>query len=114
MSDASDPRSLLQRLNLRWRGRARAPLILQTEAAECALACLAMIAGAHGQRYSLAELRAAMGKGGKPAKAGKRAKAAPAEGGKTRKKAAIKFRDSSGNTWTGRGRAPRCAPTGGE
>jgi DNA-binding protein H-NS len=56
---------------------------------------------------SLAELRAAMGKGGKPAKAGKRAKAAPAEGGKTRKKAAIKYRDSSGNTWTGRGRAPR-------
>lgn len=58
MSETADPRSLLQRLHLRWRARAPVPLILQTEAAECALACLAMVAGAHGQRYSLAELRA--------------------------------------------------------
>lgn len=36
----------------------QAPLILQTEAAECGLACLAMIAGYHGHRIDLATLRA--------------------------------------------------------
>ena len=33
------------------------PLVLQTEAAECGLACLAMIAGHHGHRIDLATLR---------------------------------------------------------
>lgn len=35
----------------------RLPVIEQTEAAECGLACLAMIAGYHGNRSGLAELR---------------------------------------------------------
>lgn len=35
----------------------RLPLILQTEASECGLACLAMVAGFHGHSVSLAELR---------------------------------------------------------
>lgn len=34
------------------------PLILQTETAECGLACLAMVAGHHGHRIDLATLRA--------------------------------------------------------
>lgn len=42
---------------LRFSGRARTPLILQTEAAECGLACLAMVAGHHGHRTDLASLR---------------------------------------------------------
>lgn len=50
--------SLLERLNLGWRRGSRLPLILQTEGAECALACLAMVASFHGQRCDLAELRA--------------------------------------------------------
>src|SRR5258708_6392989 len=33
------------------------PLVLQTEAAECGLACLAMVAGYHGARIDLAALR---------------------------------------------------------
>ncbi|HSD68658.1 MAG TPA: peptidase domain-containing ABC transporter [Woeseiaceae bacterium] len=33
------------------------PLILQAEAAECALACIAMVAGYHGRHVTLAELR---------------------------------------------------------
>ena len=37
--------------------RHRTPLILQTEAAECGLACLAMIVGYHGLRIDLATLR---------------------------------------------------------
>jgi ATP-binding cassette subfamily B protein RaxB len=36
---------------------AQVPLILQTEAAECGLACLAMVAGAHGLHTDLATLR---------------------------------------------------------
>ena len=36
----------------------RAPVILQSEAAECGLACLAMVAGFHGHRIDLATLRA--------------------------------------------------------
>ena len=36
----------------------RAPVILQSEAAECGLACLAMVAGFHGHRVDLATLRA--------------------------------------------------------
>jgi ATP-binding cassette, subfamily B, bacterial CvaB/MchF/RaxB len=34
------------KLALGW--RARVPMVLQTEAAECGLACLAMLAGYHG------------------------------------------------------------------
>jgi ATP-binding cassette subfamily B protein RaxB len=38
-------------------GRPRVPLVLQSEAAECALACLTMVVGAHGHRTDLATLR---------------------------------------------------------
>src|SRR5438034_309613 len=38
-------------------GRRRLPVIRQTEAAECGLACLAMIAGYHGHRIDLNTLR---------------------------------------------------------
>ena len=38
-------------------GSARVPIILQTEAAECGLACLAMVASAHGQLVDLRTLR---------------------------------------------------------
>src|SRR5262245_11131697 len=37
--------------------RYRTPLILQTEVAECGLACLAMIAGRYGHRVDLPALR---------------------------------------------------------
>jgi ATP-binding cassette, subfamily B, bacterial CvaB/MchF/RaxB len=40
---------------VRWR---RTPIVLQTEAAECGMACLAMIAGHFGHRIDLAALRA--------------------------------------------------------
>ena len=46
--------SILRRLAL---GRAKLPLILQTEAAECGLACVAMVAGFHGHRTDLSTLR---------------------------------------------------------
>lgn len=42
---------------LNFSGRRRTPLILQTEAAECGLACLAMVASFHGYRVDLASLR---------------------------------------------------------
>ena len=42
-------------LNFGW--SARLPMVLQTEAAECGLACLAMIAGFHGSGADLVELR---------------------------------------------------------
>jgi ATP-binding cassette subfamily B protein RaxB len=48
--------ALLDRLRLGF-GRRPLPLILQTEAAECGLACLAMIAGLHGFATDLASLR---------------------------------------------------------
>jgi len=38
-------------------GLARLPMILQTEAAECGLACLAMVAAQHGHRSDLPTLR---------------------------------------------------------
>ena len=38
---------MLSRLHLGWRRRGRVPVILQTEAAECGLACLAMVARMH-------------------------------------------------------------------
>jgi ATP-binding cassette, subfamily B, bacterial CvaB/MchF/RaxB len=37
--------------------RKKTPLILQTEAAECGLACLAMVGSFHGYRVDLASLR---------------------------------------------------------
>jgi ATP-binding cassette subfamily B protein RaxB len=46
---------LLERLTLAW--GARLPLVLQTEAAECGLACLAMVSGFHGRLWDMAELR---------------------------------------------------------
>ena len=55
MSESPSSAALLSRLNLGW--RRRRPVVLQTEAAECGLACLAMVAAAHGQRWTLAELR---------------------------------------------------------
>ncbi|MBC7957982.1 MAG: peptidase domain-containing ABC transporter, partial [Cytophagales bacterium] len=47
---------MLDGLNLGLGGR-RVPLILQTEAAECGLACLAMVAARHGLSTDLATLR---------------------------------------------------------
>jgi ATP-binding cassette subfamily B protein RaxB len=38
-------------------GARHVPVLLQTEAAECALACLAMVVAAHGHRTDLATLR---------------------------------------------------------
>ncbi len=45
-------------MNLDFSAARRTPLILQTETAECGLACLAMVAGHHGHRIDLATLRA--------------------------------------------------------
>ena len=42
---------------LDFKGKKKLPLILQSEAAECGLACLAMIAGYHGRKQDLASLR---------------------------------------------------------
>ena len=42
---------------LKFSGAKRLPLILQTEAAECGLACLAMVAGYHGHKTDLTHLR---------------------------------------------------------
>ena len=50
---------VLEQLNLGW--GARLPMVLQTEAAECGLACLAMFAGYHGYHIDLAELRRRFG-----------------------------------------------------
>jgi ATP-binding cassette subfamily B protein RaxB len=47
---------MLERLHLGL-GTRRTPLVLQNEAAECGLACLAMVAGAHGLRIDLAGMR---------------------------------------------------------
>ena len=50
---------LLSRLHLGWlAGRSRLPVILQTEAAECGLACLAMVASSLGAHCDLAQARA--------------------------------------------------------
>jgi ATP-binding cassette, subfamily B, bacterial CvaB/MchF/RaxB len=43
------------KLALGW--RARVPMVLQTEAAECGLACLAMLCGYHGAPAEISELR---------------------------------------------------------
>jgi ATP-binding cassette subfamily B protein RaxB len=42
---------------LRFTGGHRLPLVLQSEAAECGLACLAMVAGFHGHQLDLNALR---------------------------------------------------------
>ena len=42
---------------LSFTGRGRLPLVRQTEAAECGLACLAMVASYHGHRIDLNTLR---------------------------------------------------------
>ena len=42
---------------LSFSGRGRLPLIRQTEAAECGLACLAMVASFYGHRIDLNTLR---------------------------------------------------------
>jgi ATP-binding cassette, subfamily B, bacterial CvaB/MchF/RaxB len=51
--------SSLDALNLGW--GARLPMVLQTEAAECGLACLAMVAGYHRRPSDLAGLRRRFG-----------------------------------------------------
>ncbi len=48
--------TMLERLSLA--GRRRVPRLLQTEAAECGLACVGMVAGFHGHEQSLSTLRA--------------------------------------------------------
>jgi ATP-binding cassette, subfamily B, bacterial CvaB/MchF/RaxB len=53
----SHVRELSERLGLR---RRQVPLVLQSEAAECGIACLAMVAGYHGHRIDLASLRRRM------------------------------------------------------
>jgi ATP-binding cassette subfamily B protein RaxB len=53
---AAPPRGPLDALKLGLGGR-RMPVILQTEAAECGLACLAMVAAHHGLRLDLPTLR---------------------------------------------------------
>lgn len=45
---------------LNW-GKRRLPLVLQTEVAECGLACLAMVAGYHGSQLDMATLRRRLG-----------------------------------------------------
>jgi hypothetical protein len=47
----------VQQEYLNFRGRARLPVMLQTEAAECGIACLAMIASYFGHRIDLDTLR---------------------------------------------------------
>src|SRR5215468_7808087 len=47
---------MLQSL-VNFSGRRRLPLVLQTEATECGLACLAMVAGYHGHRVDLNTMR---------------------------------------------------------
>jgi ATP-binding cassette subfamily B protein RaxB len=47
----------ISKLNLSFFSRRRVPVILQSEMAECGLACLAMVAGFHGLRIDLPYLR---------------------------------------------------------
>jgi len=51
--------SALEGLNLGW--RRSLSMVLQTEAAECGLACLAMIAGYHGREVDMMDLRRRFG-----------------------------------------------------
>ena len=54
--DRTDAPPELTALNAGWRTD-RVPVVLQAEAAECGLACLSMIASAHGLRTDLVALR---------------------------------------------------------
>lgn len=47
----------MQQDYLDLRGRIRLPIILQTEAAECGIACLAMVASFFGHRIDIDTLR---------------------------------------------------------
>src|ERR1051325_4076440 len=47
----------MQQELLNFRGRARLPVILQTEAAECGLACLGMVTSYFGHRIDIDTLR---------------------------------------------------------
>ena len=51
--------SLLNDLNLGW--RVRLPMVLQAEAAECGLACMAMVAAYYGHHADISELRRRFG-----------------------------------------------------
>jgi ATP-binding cassette, subfamily B, bacterial CvaB/MchF/RaxB len=51
--------NVLEGVRFGW--RPRLPMVLQTEAAECGLACLAMVAGYLGYQIDLAELRRRFG-----------------------------------------------------
>jgi ATP-binding cassette subfamily B protein RaxB len=55
MDESGVATSLHDKLALGW--RRRLPMVLQTEAAECGLACLAMLAGYHGAPVDISELR---------------------------------------------------------
>lgn len=55
MADGSTDAPVHQRLQFGW--QRRLPIFLQTEAAECAVACLAMIAAYHGHDVDVAGLR---------------------------------------------------------
>jgi ATP-binding cassette subfamily B protein RaxB len=48
---------MLTHTSLSFSGQKTTPVILQTEGAECGLACLAMVASFHGHRTDLASLR---------------------------------------------------------
>jgi len=50
-------------LDTRW--RRKVPVVLQAEASECALACVAMVAAHHGRRHSLHQLRKQMPSSGR-------------------------------------------------
>lgn len=51
--------NILNNLNLGW--RVRLPMVLQAEAAECGLACIAMVAVYHGYHADISELRRRFG-----------------------------------------------------
>lgn len=57
MADGSAPSRPAIQQRLQWGWRRRLPVFLQTEAAECAVACLAMIASYHGHDVDVAGLR---------------------------------------------------------
>lgn len=50
------------RINFKpWSAIERLPIVMQTEASECGLACLAMISGYHGHRFDIATIRDRIG-----------------------------------------------------
>ena len=55
---AQEPGAIMMpHARLRFAFRASAPVVMQSEASECGLACLAMVLGYHGQNWDLASLR---------------------------------------------------------